>query len=83
MAGTSKKFFSVSEVLSMVDLDHTQIGIDLDITYLYDESDSDISDLDVDSIAMEDPSEEHVPIEEHMERNEPTVCQSLHKKAKR
>ena len=63
----------------MLDLDHTQSGSDLDINYLYDESDSDISDLDDDSIVMEEPPEEHVPIEEHMESNEP-VCQSIHKK---
>ena len=59
MAGTSKQFFSVSEVLSMLDLDHTQSGSDLDINYLYGESNTDISDLD-DSIAMEEPPEEHV-----------------------
>ena len=43
MAGTSKKIFSVSEVLSMLDLDHTQSGSDLDINDLYDESESVIS----------------------------------------
>ena len=53
----------------MLDLDHTQSGSDLDINYLYDESDSDISDIDDDSIAMEEPPEEHVPIEKHMEGN--------------
>ena len=63
----------------MLNLNHTQSGSDLDINYLYDESDSDISDLDVDSIAMEEPPEEQVPIEEHMERTE-SVCQSIHKK---
>ena len=31
---------------------------------------------------MEEPPEEHVPIEEHMERNEP-VYQSIHKKRRR
>ena len=48
----------------MLDLDHTQGGSDLDINYLYGESESDISDLDDDSIAMEEPHEEHVLIEE-------------------
>ena len=48
MAGTCKKNFSVSEVLFMLDMDHTQSGSDLDINYLYDESDSNISDLDGD-----------------------------------
>ena len=43
MAGTSKKIFSVSEVLSMLDLDHTQSGSDLDINELYDESEFVIS----------------------------------------
>ena len=79
MTGTIKQIFSVSEVLSMLDLDHTQNGSNLDINDLYDESDSDIADLDDDSIAMEEPLDIHVPIEEHMERNEP-VCQSKHKK---
>ena len=63
----------------MLDLNHTQGGCDLDINYLYDESNSYISYLDNNSIAMEEPHEEHVPIEDHMERNEP-VCQSKHKK---
>ena len=66
----------------MLDLDHTQRGSDLDINYLYDESDSDISDLDDDSIVMEEPPEEQVLIEEHMEGNEP-LCQSRHKKGRR
>ena len=77
MAETIKQIFSVNKVLSMLDLDHTQSGSDLDINYLYD--DSGISDLDDDSIVMEEPPEGHVPIEEHMERNEP-VCQSIPKK---
>ena len=82
MAGTSKKIFSVSEVLSMLDLDDTQSGSDLDINDLYDESDSDMSDLGDENVAMEKPHEEHVPIEEHMESNEP-VCQSRRKKRRR
>ena len=69
MTGTSKQIFSV--------LDHTQSGSDLDINELYDESDSDISDLDDDSVSMEEPPEEQIPIEEHMENN---VCQSRRKK---
>ena len=66
----------------MLDRYRTQSGSDVDINYLYDESDSDISDLDDDSIVIEEPPEEHVPIEEHMERNEP-VRQSIHKKGRR
>ena len=58
----------------MLDLGHTQSGSDLDINYLYDES-----DLDDNNIVVEEPPEEHVPIEEHMDRNEP-VRQSIHKK---
>ena len=76
------KIFSVSEVLSMVDLDYTQSGSDLDINDPYDESDSDISELDDDSVAMEEPPEEHVPIEEHMVSNEP-VCHPTRKKRRR
>ena len=53
MAGTNKKIFSVSEVLSMLDLDATQSGSDLDINDLYDESDSDMSDLGDEKVAME------------------------------
>ena len=49
------------EVLSMLDLDHTQSGSDLDINDLYDESHSDITDLDNDRVAMEEPPEEHLP----------------------
>ena len=48
---------------------------DLDVNDLYDESNSDRSDLGYDSVAMEETREEHVPIEEHMKSNEP-VCQS-------
>ena len=48
MSGTSKIKISVCEVL-----DHTHSGSDLDINYLYDESDSDISDLDDDSISTQ------------------------------
>ena len=65
----------------MLDLDHTQSGSDLDINYLYDESDSYISDLDDDSIVTEEPPTKHIPIESHMEKNEP-VYQSKHKKRK-
>ena len=66
----------------MLYLHHRQSGSDLDIYYLYDGSNSDISDLDDDSVAMEEPSEDHVPIEEHMERNE-HVCQSRHREGRR
>ena len=82
MAGTSKKLFSVSEVLSMLDLDATQSGSDLDINDLYDESDSDTSYLGDEKVALEKPHEEYVSIEEHMESNEP-VCQSRRKKRRR
>ena len=47
----------------------------LDINDLYDESDSDMSDLGDENVAMEKPHEEHVPIEEHMESNE--TCMSV------
>ena len=78
IVGTSKQIFSVSEVLSMLNLDHTQRGRNLDINDLYDESDSDISDFGDDSVAVEEPSDKHVPIKEHMERNG-HVCQSRRK----
>ena len=68
--------------MSILDLDDTQSGSALDINDLYDESDSDISDLDDVSVSMDEPPEEHVPIEEHMESNEP-VCQSRRKKRRR
>ena len=80
MAVTSTQLFSVSEVLSMLDLDDTQrfrismicmtnpVPIYLTLTMI--------------GVAMEEPPEEHVPFKKHMENNKP-VCHSRRKKQKR